>query len=69
MNINILDQQNSDTRCYKDILEQFNLAQIVQNPTRTSRTSSTLIDHIIVDDVDVVKYTNVLPCSTMAYYI
>ena len=28
--------------------------------------SSTLINHIIVDDVDVVKYTNVLPCSTIS---
>ena len=56
MNINILDQQNSFTRCYKDMVEQFNLIQIVQTPTRTSRTSSTLIDYIIIVDAGVVKF-------------
>ena len=56
ININMLDQQNSFKCCYKDMLEQFNLIQIVQNPTRTSRTSSAV-------------YANVLPCSTISDHV
>ena len=39
---------NNLTRNYQTLLEAFSLKQIVTKPTRVTRTSKTLIDHIVV---------------------
>ena len=47
---------------YCDILEQFNLTQIVNKPTRITLNRASLIDHIILSDPAICKHTDVLPC-------
>ncbi|XP_057305263.1 uncharacterized protein LOC130642193 [Hydractinia symbiolongicarpus] len=51
---------------YLSTLYQFDLTQIITSPTRTTEISSTLIDHISVDNVDIVSKSGVLPCSTIS---
>ena len=53
-------------RQFLDLLYIFNLTQLVDKPTRTTRQSETLIDHIISTCPQRVKFTNVLPCSTIS---
>ena len=48
------------------MLQQFNLKQIVRQPTRTTSLTATLIDHIIVSDESLVQYTDVLPCELVS---
>ena len=43
-------------------MEQFNLTQIVNKPTRTTLNKASLIDHIILSDPTICKHTDVLPC-------
>ena len=43
-------------------MEQFNLTQIVNKPTRTILNRASLIDHIILSDPSICKHTDVLPC-------
>ena len=47
---------------YCDILEQFNLTQIVNKPTRTTLNRASLFDHITFSDPAICKHTDVLPC-------
>ena len=44
----------------------FHLSQHVKEPTRTTPTSRTLIDHIISNDRKRVTHTGVLPCSNIS---
>ena len=43
-------------------MEQFNLTQIVNKPTRTTLNRASLIDHIILSDPTICKHTDVLLC-------
>ena len=63
--VNIDKQKPSDnlTRNYQTLLEAFSLKQIVTKPTRVTRTSKTLIDHIVVNFPQNITYTDVIPCS------
>jgi exonuclease III len=65
-NIDLLKSEQSQVKQYTDMLESFNLHQHVQLPTRVTRTSKTLIDHIITNIPSCVTYTNVLPCPTVS---
>ena len=53
-------------RQFLDLLYIFNLTQHVDKPTRTTRQSETLIDRIISNFPQRVKFTSVLPCSTIS---
>ena len=48
MNIDILCPSNSNNKRYLNVLYQFNLKQIVDKPTRDTKDTASLIDHIIV---------------------
>ena len=63
--VNIDMQKPSDnlTRNYQTLLEAFSLKQIVTKPTRVTRTSKTLIDHIVVNFPQNITHTDVIPCS------
>lgn len=50
LNINFLDLNCSKTRLFMDCIESFNLKQIISTPTRITRSSSTLLDIIIVSN-------------------
>ena len=62
ININLYNTDNPAVKSYTDILAQHNLSQIIEKPTRTTRNTSTLIDHIIVSHPEMVKHKDVLPC-------
>ena len=65
MNIDLL---SPDTNCrnYQGLLKQFNLTQVVKGPTRISKTSASLIDHILISDSELVKCTDILPCHNIS---
>ena len=65
-NVNLFDQASSMTRQYANILDSFNLIQHVTKPTRTTKSSATLIDHIITNMPQCVTHTDVLPCPLIS---
>ena len=48
------------------MLDVFGLHQMVSKPTRVTRTSKTLLDHIVTNYPRAFTYTDVIPCSTVA---
>ena len=66
MNLDILKQDNIYVKKYKDILNQFNLKQIVNKATRTTNHSKSAIDHIIVSHPELIKDIDVLPYSMIS---
>ena len=65
-NIDLLQPSLSITKQFMDLLYVFNLTQHINKATRTTRWSSTLIDLIISDCPQSIKYTDVLPCSIIS---
>lgn len=55
ININVLDVHSNQVKNYLELLNTFNLSQIIDEPTRISLNSLTLIDHIIVSDNSLAK--------------
>ena len=66
LNINLIDHLHTDVQKYTNILSQFNLDQVVTKPTRVTKNSSTLIDHIIISNKELIKHTDVLPCPLIS---
>ena len=63
VNIDMQKPSNNLTRNYQTLLEAFSLKQIVTKPTRVTRTSKTLIDHIVVNFPQSITYTDIISCS------
>lgn len=61
-----LSPNTSLTRSYNETLQTLNLHQLVSKPTRVTKTSSTLIDHIVSNCPHRATLTNVLPCPTVS---
>ena len=59
------DFLNSPSQHMLDLLSQYNLSQLVNEPTRITETSSTCIDLIIMQNPNIIKSISVLPavCS------
>ena len=51
---------------YNELLEVFHLQQMVQEPTRVSRHSSSLIDHVVTNCHNRITHTGILPCSIVS---
>ena len=66
VNIDMLKPLDSRTVKYQSILDVFRLKQIVTKPTHITRTSTTLLDHIIVNLSQNITYTDVIPCSIVS---
>ena len=49
MNINMLQPANSLTRQYQAIFDVFGPHQMIKHPTRVTKTSKTLIDHVVTN--------------------
>ena len=54
------------TKRYQGVLDMFELTQIVERPTCATRTSKTLIDHIITNHSQRVTNTGIIPCSIVS---
>jgi hypothetical protein len=65
-NIDLLRPDLPQVRQYMDMLETLNLQQHVEQPTRATASSKTLIDHIISNLPNRVTHTCVLPCPTIS---
>ena len=63
INIDMLRPSDHLTKRYQGILDMFGLTQIVERPTRATRTSKTLIDHFITNHPQKVTNTDIIPCS------
>ena len=61
-NLDLLCTSKPEVVQYCDILEQLNLTQIVNKPTRTTLNRASLINHIILGNPTICKHTDVLLC-------
>ena len=59
----MLDPANNDTKHLKKLLIKFNLVQLIKDPTRTTATTKTIIDHITTDKPEFVSESGVLSCG------
>ena len=66
MNIDMKKQEDVVTKKYQSLLDVFDLIQIVSEPTRTTESSSTIIDHIITNDQSKITRTGIIPCSIVS---
>ena len=63
MNCDMLDLANNDTKHLKKLFIKFNLVQLIKDPTRTTATTKTIIDHIITNKPEFVSESGVLSCG------
>lgn len=61
-NIDMLKPNDSLTKQYQSILDVFGLQQLVTKPTRVTRFSKTLIDHLITNYPQRVTDIGLIPC-------
>ena len=62
-NCDMPDPANNDTKHLKKLLIKFNLVQLINDPTRTTATAKTIIDHIITNKPEFVSESGVLSCG------
>ena len=60
INIDLLQPSNNLTKQYQSILDVFGIQQMVNQPTRVTRT---LIDHIVTNYPQNITHTGIIPCS------
>ena len=51
---------------YQCILDVFGLHQVIENPTRVTKSSKTLIDHLITNFPQRIADTGIIPCSIVS---
>ena len=54
---------DNDTRHLRDILNSFGCSQLIKDPKRITRKTSTIIDRIITNRPDIVPSCGVRPCG------
>ena len=66
----IIGDTNSDfikptnyTAHLKRIIKNHGLTQLIEDPTRTTNSTATLIDHIITNKPDIVGQSGIIPCG------
>ena len=63
VNIDMLSPLYYLTKRYQTILDVFGLTQVETHPTRITKTTKTLIDHLITNYPQKVTDTGIVPCS------
>ena len=66
VNIDMLSPLYYLTQRYQTILDVFGLTQVVTHPTRITKTTKTLIDHLITNFPQKVTDTSIVPCSIVS---
>lgn len=66
VNINIFDTESIKTKQFEEMLDVYNLTQIVTDPTRITQTSCTLIDVFVISDSKLVQEIEVLDGHNLA---
>ena len=62
-NCDFLDRSNNNTKNLKRILNSFELTQLIKEPTRTTATTKTVIDHIITNKPNMISNSGVISCG------
>ena len=62
-NCDFLNPSNNNTKNLKRILNSFELTQLIKEPTRTTATTKTIIDHIITNKPNMVSNSGVISCG------
>ena len=62
-NCDLFDPSNNNTKNLKRILNSFELTQLIKEPTRTTATTKTIIDHIITNKPNMVSNSGVISCG------
>ena len=63
VNIDLLQQSTTAAQRYLAMLDDLSLSQLISAPTRTTTSSSTLIDHIITSNTELTADARVIDCS------
>lgn len=63
LNINLLNKDSAESKFLYDILETFNLHQIIVDPTRVTENSESLIDLVITNDKQFIYDSGVMCCE------
>ena len=66
VNIDMLSPPHYLTKRHQTILNVFGLTQVVTHPTRITKTTKTLIDHLITNYPQKVTDTGIVPCSIIS---
>ena len=66
LNIDFCKTSDPKTKAFMSLLSSLNLHQHVKKPTRITRTTSTIIDHIISNTPNRITQTDVIPCPTIS---
>ena len=66
INSDLIGRPDSLVTCYSNTLDMFGLEQIVTKPSSVTRTSRTLIDHIITNYPMRISATDVIPTSIVS---
>ena len=53
----------NDTKHLNNILNSFGYSQLIKDPTRTTSTTSTIIDHIMTNRPEIITCSGVIPCG------
>jgi hypothetical protein len=63
LNCNMLNENDPSCQALTNFCLSFNLSQLVQQPTRVTKTSKTVIDVLLVSNKNLVTETKVIPVS------
>ena len=67
VNIDMIKQQTSDVKRYTEMpFGSLNRKQVVTKATRSTKSSQTLVDHVITNLPRRVTHTDVLPCTLVS---
>ena len=66
INLDMFRPEMSEVKRYNELLDSLNLKQMVTKATQVTKTSKTLIDHIIPNVPKRITYTEVLPCPLVS---
>ena len=69
LNCNLLEPGCSEAVALLDFCKGVNLTQLINEPTRVTDTSSTLLDVIITSNTNLVECSGVLPCYISDHYL
>jgi hypothetical protein len=68
-NICLLHKLSVLYKKYQNCLNMFNLKQIIDEPTRVTCTSKTLIDHVVVNSEEKISQSGVLPIGLSDHFL
>ena len=68
-NCDMFSTSSRQTRLLNEIIEEFQLIQIIQDPSHVSNNSSTLIDLILCSEAGLISNAKFLPCSLSDHHL